>query len=183
MQQLPLTDISDCFSKRDIAKKLNLSLNGTTYKKIDKYIIDYSLNTDHFDSYKSRRKYENVEKTCPICTNTFIVKQGDPKEATTCSYACSNKHFRSGFNSPNLKIGNNYRTTCFLYHQKKCIICGEYKIVEVHHYDENHDNNEPLNLVPMCPTHHQYMHSRYKHEISEQVDKYVFEATARILSE
>ena len=67
----------------------------------------------------------------------------------------------------------NYRTICFRHHEKKCIVCGEEGIVSVHHYDENHDNNDPSNLVPLCPTHHVYIHSRYSFEIMGIVDNYV----------
>lgn len=53
------------------------------------------------------------------------------------------------------------------------MICGEDKIVAVHHYDHNHYNNDPANLVPLCPTHHQYVHSRYKDEVKSIIDDYV----------
>ena len=52
-------------------------------------------------------------------------------------------------------------------------ICGENKIVSVHHFDENHENNNPENLVPLCPTHHQYIHSSFKNDIFDQVESYV----------
>jgi predicted HNH restriction endonuclease len=52
------------------------------------------------------------------------------------------------------------------------VICGENKIVSVHHYDENHNNNSIENLIPLCPTHHQYIHSKYKDEILNKVDEY-----------
>ena len=92
----------------------------------------------------------------------------------TCSHSCANTYFRSGINNPNWKE-NTYRTTCFLYHKKECIICGENKIVEVHHLDENNKNNSPNNLIPLCPTHHQYWHSRYKVEIEQKVIDYITE--------
>ena len=100
---------------------------------------------------------------------------GHPKEKTTCSRSCSNTHFRSGINNPNYKTGDNYRAICFKYHKKECIICGEDRIVSVHHYDENHDNNEITNLVPLCPTHHHYVHSRYKDLVQREIDEYVFQ--------
>lgn len=34
------------------------------------------------------------------------------------------------------------------------------------------EDNDPKNLVPMCPTHHQYMHSRFKSLINEKVENY-----------
>jgi len=89
----------------------------------------------------------------------------------TCSYSCSNTYFRHLRNKPeNYK---QYQTICFHHHGKKCIVCGEDKIVAAHHVNENHDDNRPENLVPLCPTHHSYMHSRYKIEIQPIIDKYI----------
>ena len=105
-------------------------------------------------------------KTCPICSKNFI------SGVVTCSYSCSNKYFRTGENNGNWRQ-HAYQSTCFLHHNKKCIICGEEKIVAVHHLNEDHDDNRIENLIPMCPTHHQYMHSRYKTEIQHIVDEYV----------
>lgn len=105
-------------------------------------------------------------KICPVCKKKFR------STAVTCSYGCSNTHFRSGSDHPNWKE-ESYRTTCFDSHEKKCVICGEDKIVAVHHFDENRENNSPENLIPLCPTHHQYWHSRYRYLIEEQVIKYI----------
>lgn len=109
-----------------------------------------------------------VDKECPVCNKTF--KPGT-KEQVTCSYSCSNTHFRSGSNNGSYKAATkNYRTRCFEVHDKKCVVCGEDKIVAVHHYDENHDNNDIENLIPLCPTHHQYVHSRYREEVQPTID-------------
>ena len=118
--------------------------------------------------------YEPIEKECPICGTKFNTSKDSPREKMTCSHSCANTYFRSGINNPNWKE-NTYRTTCFLYHKKECIICGENKIVEVHHLDENNKNNSPNNLIPLCPTHHQYWHSRYKVEIEQKVIDYITE--------
>jgi len=70
---------------------------------------------------------------------------------------------------------NIYRaviSSCFYYHKHKCIICDEINIVAVHHFDFNNKNNEPDNLIPMCPTHHQYMHSRFRELIDKKVIEY-----------
>lgn len=109
-------------------------------------------------------------RECPICKKNFSCFSREKK--MTCSYACSNKKFRTGRNNGNWNE-NRYKTTCFLHHKKECIICGESKIVEVHHYNKNHKDNRPENLVPLCPTHHQYVHSRFFVEIEEKIHKYV----------
>jgi hypothetical protein len=107
-------------------------------------------------------------KLCPVCNTTHT------GGGVTCSYACSNTHFRTGKNHPNYnKSGKSYRAICFEYHKKECLVCGEDKMVAVHHVNEDHTDNDPSNLVPMCPTHHQYMHSRYKDEYKSLVEQYI----------
>ena len=154
--------------------KLNPDKDESTMKKnakwVDKKIVCIFCKKDihvssikrHEESCKSNPK--NL-KECPVCNKIFS------SESITCSYACSNTFFRSGYNHPNWKE-SAYRTTCFHYHEKKCIICGETNIVEVHHIDESKENNKPENLIPLCPTHHQYFHSRFKHEVKDKILNY-----------
>jgi 5-methylcytosine-specific restriction endonuclease McrA len=68
--------------------------------------------------------------------------------------------------------GQPYRAICWRHHKKECVVCGENKIVAVHHYDHNHNNNEPSNLIPLCPTHHVYAHSRYSDEVQGKIDEW-----------
>lgn len=122
--------------------------------------------------FKRHEKYcylnsDNI-KLCPVCDKPIK----NYRYNTTCGYSCSNTHHRSGESHPNWKE-DSYQTTCFLYHKRECIVCGEDKIVEVHHYDENNKNNTPNNLVPLCPTHHQYYHSRYRYCVDDIINKYV----------
>lgn len=106
-----------------------------------------------------------VLRECEVC--------GKPvknyKDTVTCSRSCSNRLF-----SPrrNVNCATSYTAICFRNHEKRCAICGEEGVVAVHHYDENRDNNDPFNLVPMCPTHHGYMHSGLKKVLAEHVDSY-----------
>jgi hypothetical protein len=67
-----------------------------------------------------------------------------------------------------------YRSICWQHHKKECVVCKEDKIVTVHHMNEDHNDNRPENLVPLCPTHHQYLHSRYRKEIIDIVEDYVY---------
>jgi hypothetical protein len=169
-------EIKNCYSVTDFCKLLNLSQGGGGFIKAKKIIQDNNLDISHFDKgYLKRQKNPKIEKTCPVCDKKFeTVTWSNKKEKTTCSKSCANSYFRSGINNPNWK-DDSYRTTCFFYHKKECLICGEEKIVEVHHIDENHMNNKPENLVPLCPTHHQYWHSRYKEEIEDKIYKYIKE--------
>lgn len=45
--------------------------------------------------------------------------------------------------------------------------------LELDHINGIYNDNRPENLVPLCPTHHQYMHSRFKNEILDIVEKYL----------
>lgn len=145
--------------------------NARTLRKFrEKY--EGLLDVSHFTKNGKRRKYNIEEKLCPVCDSVFETKIGSKEERTTCSYGCSNIYFRSGEDNGNFK-GNNYRTICFHHHEKECVVCGEDLIVEVHHYDENSKNNSPENLIPLCPTHHQYWHSRYRYLVKPSVDEYL----------
>jgi hypothetical protein len=111
---------------------------------------------------------KNISR-CVVCDS--IIKNYKSSKGT-CSRSCANIHFRSGEQNGNWK-GTQYQTLCFANHKKECIICKEDKIVAVHHLNEDHNDNAIENLIPMCPTHHQYMHSRYRSEVQHMVDEYV----------
>jgi hypothetical protein len=162
--------LNNCYSYSDICRYLNVAINGKNLKKAKE--LAKNLDITHFDTHRKHRKYNMKEKICPVCNTKFTFKESSRKDKETCSHACSNTHFRSGVNNPNWKE-SRYRTTCFAYHKQECIICKEQNIVEVHHYDEDNKNNKPENLIPLCPTHHQYWHSRYKSLIEQKVQEYI----------
>lgn len=168
--------IKECFSYSDVCRKLNISNNGTGMRKVKKIIEDNQIDISHFDSGYSKRliKYPKITKICPVCDTEFEAFKDSKREKMTCSYSCSNTYFRSGKDNPNWKEeSTQYRSKCFEFHTKECIICKEDKMVDVHHLDENRENNKIDNLVPLCPTHHRYWHSSYKYLIEKQVYEYI----------
>ena len=110
-----------------------------------------------------------IRKRCAVCDG--VIKNYKTSKGT-CSRSCANTFFKSGENNGNFK-GESYQFLCFSNHKKECIICKENKIVAVHHMNEDHNDNRIDNLVPLCPTHHQYMHSRYRSEILPKVEEYI----------
>lgn len=167
-------------SKVDIGKNLGfLFYNGTVGRVVKSLLEKWDVDISHFQPGKKNVKYETIKKSCPVCKKMFKTQNGHKREKITCSHSCSNTHFRSGKDNPNYKHGgfrlghNIYQSICFKEHGKKCLVCGESKIVAAHHVDGNHNNNDPMNLVPLCPTHHIYIHSRYKDEVQPTVDKYL----------
>jgi len=169
--------IKECFSKTDFAKKLGFNYyNGRASRFVSKIIEENNLSITHFDGGNSKKiKYPIIIKKCPVCEKEFEAQFGSKREKQTCSYGCANKLFRSGENNGMWKndTSAHYTKICFRYHEKKCIICEEDKIVAVHHFDHNHENNDPKNLVPLCLTHHSYIHSKHKDLIIEKVNAYV----------
>ena len=119
-----------------------------------------------------KRKWKVIQKDCPVCGNSFETKSGHPREKVTCSYSCSNTFFAKKRNVP--ERYSNYRTICFKNWERKCMICGFDKIVEVHHRDYNNKNNNKENLIPLCPNHHQMLHTKqYGEEIVKLMDELI----------
>lgn len=164
--------VSKSKSKTDVCRLVWGYINGRNNRKLNELLDEYQIDISHFDSGADKhRKYEKVTKICPVCSNEFEALK-NKREKQTCSHSCSNSFFRSGINHPNWKE-SAYRTTCFKNHKKMCVICEEFRIVDVHHLDENKSNNKPENLVPLCRTHHAYWHSRYRNLIKPQILEYV----------
>lgn len=148
--------------------------NGKSRSKFLSLVEEQNIDISHL---KSRHFfYKRIIKKCPVCDKEFTTVINHRNEKTTCSHSCSNTFFRSGENNSNWgkfsELKNPYRRICFEYHKRECVICSENKIVSVHHFDENHNNNSPENLIPLCPTHHQYVHSKYKNDVIGKIIEY-----------
>jgi hypothetical protein len=157
-------------SKGDFSKKLGFSYhNGRIAAIINGIIKDNSIDISHFKKNGGgwNKKYPFIERICPVCEKKFMTQIGCKKEKKTCGYSCANKYFLG-----RTRVLKSYTSICFKYHKKECVICGEKNVVGVHHFDENHDNDFPENLIPLCPTHHQYWHSRYKNLIFQKIVDY-----------
>lgn len=167
--------VEESYSKNDLCKKLGYHNNSNGYHKINELILLYNADISHFDAHHKTRKYKIIKRECPICHTLFTTKVGSKDEKITCSRGCANTYFLSGNKNPRYKGTNRhqYQKTCFEYHEYKCCVCNENKIIEVHHLDGNRQNNIPENLVPLCPTHHKYFHSRYRHLILNKIKTYM----------
>ena len=89
-----------------------------------------------------------------------------------CSKECGNRHKNS------LKIqnedGTNYRRNAFLKYSHECDICGwnkDERVLEVHHLDENRNNNKIENLRILCPICHKKL-TLHLYSYEELKDKY-----------
>lgn len=168
----------DATSKSHVLKLIGKPINGTSLREISKILESFGYNDNFFKANRQRLFYDEI--IC-VCGQTFFVSKKASKRKTTCSYGCSNTKYRSGFDNGQKKkriakeliTGKHYTVIAWEHHKKECIICSERNIVAVHHYNEVHTDNRPENLIPLCPTHHQYMHSSYRYLIDEKVKEYI----------
>lgn len=169
--------VSTCKSKGQVCRALNIPSSGQYFRRIQNDIDRWKIDTSHFMRIGGyfTRKYQLIEKQCPICNTTFVTTSG-PKEQVTCSVGCSNSFFRTGKNNPNYKDIQDraheaqYRLICFKHYEQRCAICGWDLCVDVHHIDGNNKNNEPSNLIPLCPNHH-VLTRMLRHK--EQIEKLI----------
>lgn len=115
---------------------------------------------------------------CESCNTSFTVKEREklhPKrEQYFCSRSCANSiGGKAKANKYHYDEVATYTTVAWRHHERKCVVCGELNVVAAHHLNENHNDNRPENLIPLCPTHHHYMHSRHKEKIIDKVEAYI----------
>ena len=120
---------------------------------------------------KEKIKKDNyTEVECAYCHKKFLKLKSRLKNSKSGLYFCCREHkdlaqrLDSGkeFNilRPDHygKISDNkYRENAFRRYEHKCAICGyneEPKILQVHHIDENRQNNNIDNLIILCPNCH-----------------------------
>jgi len=173
--------VKKCMSRSDVCRMLNIHINGSGTRKVNKWIEEFDLDISHFELGYRRRRYKQIQKQCPVCKTMFETLEGNPREKTVCSHGCSNVHFRSGEDNGNWSGGirSTYRGKCFEHWEHKCALCPWDTVVDVHHIDSNHDNDSPENLIPLCPNHHKLtIMLQYKDEINKEIKKLVKEKFA-----
>jgi len=142
-------------------------------------------NTEEFKQKQAEaisRRFGPIEKhtkICECCSTEFIFegRVGSKAfgKARFCSRKCANS--TGGIAKATKHHGDSkahYRTVAFRHRDKKCYACGHDRIIEVHHLDGDHENNDPSNLIPLCPTHHKMVHSKWKHEVDELLNRKEF---------
>lgn len=111
-------------------------------------------------------------KECKCCRTEFIfegrINTKAYERANFCSRSCANN--RQEWWNDN---ATHYRTIALLHWKHECVVCGFDKIVAIHHIDENHNNNNPRNLIPLCPNHHEMVHSKYRNEVVPFIEQHV----------
>lgn len=95
---------------------------------------------------------------CEYCHKKFKRLISAANTINFCSKECGNKY--KNLLSIDTQNGVAYRRNAFLHYEHKCAICGwnkDERVLEVHHIDENRDNNNIDNLIILCPTCHKFL--------------------------
>lgn len=135
-----------------------------------------------FCSSKCRSLAGKVVCYCANCGKQILKTPAEIKNSKTgnvfCNKSCAcsynNSHFRKGENNPNwidgTHVGSAYIRTAYRTYVHKCAICNldEECCLEVHHIDENRDNDNPDNLIILCANCHSRIH-RGGLKITEEV--------------
>jgi hypothetical protein len=110
----------------------------------------------------SQKTKKLESRNCVHCGTEFYVSVHNKKEykVLTCSHACSGAYPEFVNNRVIAKVGEakSYPIIAKRAGLTSCCICGESEVIDIHHLDEDKHNNELSNLVPLCPTHHAYLH-------------------------
>jgi len=158
--------VQTCETLSQVCTAFGYSNHGRNTKRaravLDSLEIDYS----HFREGVASKVYEYT-KVCPNCNKEFtVLSNRDGNKKVTCSYSCANKYFswkQGAKNYTGSEDQISYRDILFNYLKKynipiACAVCNEQHVLDVHHIDEDRNNNEVDNLIALCPTHHQSYH-------------------------
>lgn len=149
---------------QDTVEVISPYVNRRTHIKIKCKCCGYEWEVSPISFIESEHKNYSFQG-CPQCKYTILkcaycgkefkrLKSAIKSDIVYCSKECGNRHKNNL-----IKMNNStaYRRNAFDYYPHKCAICGwneDERILEVHHIDENHDNNELNNLMILCPICH-----------------------------
>lgn len=162
--------VKECSSLKDLCRYYERPLSGYYTKLFQTWIEKFQCDTSHFYGKK-----DTVE--CAECGKRFEVNHAEAGQRKFCSLRCANQIVRgNALSKPDDELvwSRKHRIICFRYHPKKCVVCPEAFAVTVHHYNGNHNDDTPSNLVPICANHHIYLHSKEGNALVQPiVDRYV----------
>lgn len=123
---------------------------------------------------EQRYAKDRIELECAFCHKKFLRPKSDLNKSKSGLYFCCKEHkdkaqrLESGKDFDILRPPHygttltNYRISAFREYPHKCAVCGwddDDDILEVHHIDDNHQNNDINNLIILCPTCHRKLTS------------------------
>ena len=153
-------------------KKVQCAVCEKEYEiELKRYNQKLKENTAFYCSDECRKHKGSTLCKCATCgkeiwkPNSIVArsKTGNVYCSRSCSNTLNNKLFKSGENHYAYK-GGSYRENALEIYENKCAVCGydeDVRILEVHHKDENHSNNDLNNLCILCPNCHRKITLHY----------------------
>lgn len=122
-------------------------------------------------------KHTDFKVECHNCNDEFTVNEREKlfpqKERYFCSLQCANA---TGGKAKREKYGlKQYASIAKSYYEEKCVVCGYNEVIDVHHIDENRQNNDPRNLVILCPNHHALLHRKNSSSVKLSIEQFMTE--------
>ena len=157
--------------------------NAQSIIKVKCLIHNFEFETKYENVRRSNRKHHicpqcqqddlnknstKIECECAYCHKKFMRVPSKIKNSKSGLLFCCREHkdlaqqINSGSEFESIRPdhysnGKNYREKALREYPHKCAICGweeDIDILEVHHINENRDNNELNNLIILCPICH-----------------------------
>lgn len=144
------------------------------------YYVLSDWKTRKFCSVKCKNTWRTEQNLaqlqCTYCGKQFKRKKSKLANSKSGLYFCCRKHKDLSQRIGGTIVPKHYGSgTSYAVsrrigkeaHGTACSTCGYYDnicsgIVEFHHIDGNRNNNDPENLLPLCPTCHAYITRGYK---------------------
>ncbi len=119
--------------------------------------------------YKCYKKYSWKPKKV-ICKRC---QRERPHHARGYCSSCHNVVYHYDLiKAHNAKKSHNISLELYRKITEKCVLCGFDKVVDLHHKDGNHKNDQISNLVGLCPNHHKMFHTEpFREEIVSWLKK------------
>lgn len=134
------------------------------------------------ENAEKRNALNRVEKQCAYCGKTFTCSKSKAETRQFCCRKCKDtaQRIESGPDFTwlrpahySINAGKSiYRKNALNYYAHECAVCGwdeDVDILEVHHIDNDRNNNELSNLIILCPTCHKKLTS-HKYRLIGRTD-------------
>ena len=146
------------FCNKDIYKR------PRDLRKFKKHYCNINCLTDYQKKYNTKNR---VEVYCSNCNKKLLRTTRELNKSVNkiyfCDNLCKNRHLikRRWDKDTKVKCHKSRRFEVINRCKKLCINCGykdDIKMLDIHHLDGNHQNNEYINLASVCVWCHNLYH-------------------------
>lgn len=153
-------------------KTVKCAVCGKEYSiTLKRYNAKINEHSEFYCSPECKSHKGSMLCTCANCGKEVWRQKSQIKKSKTglvyccvsCAVSNNNKLFKTGENHPTYN-GASYRYFAFEKYPHKCVVCGydeDERILEVHHIDEDRENNNIENLCILCPNCHKKITLHY----------------------